>query len=70
MGTKTPIKSSISAPQWIDHFNKLLNQPSSLDKEFIHVHAFEPIFLNDGTQVLNDCKIYCVSLDWYFLFDE
>ena len=34
MGTKTPIKSSISAPQWVDHFNKLLNQPSSLDKEF------------------------------------
>ena len=34
MGTKTHIKSSISAPQWVDHFNKLLNQPSSLDKEF------------------------------------
>ena len=34
MGTKTPIKSSISATQWVDHFNKLLNQPSSLDKEF------------------------------------
>ena len=34
MGTKTPIKSSISAPQWVDHFNKLLNQPSLLDKEF------------------------------------
>ena len=34
MGTKTPIKSSISAPQWVDHFNKLLNLPNALNIEF------------------------------------